>query len=193
MGSIDLLGDVQGIDISLGAKFVVIGPRTGQYIYKLKLDWKNTDEIEIDRIKFKAEGSEPGVFCLGVGADESVIFTTRFAGSGWVQLRRLNPNDSINELDRIRMDSVIAVAGDRKIAFIGEGNISSGPLLEYNFKKKKLTKLADLQGFYYELACSADGTVLARPTRAGCDLHDGKGTKLGELGGAAVILRGVRS
>src|SRR5205823_6585713 len=38
--SIDLLGNVQGIDIAPQAKFLAIAPIGGQYVYKLKLDWK---------------------------------------------------------------------------------------------------------------------------------------------------------
>lgn len=187
MESIDLLGNVQGIDISPQAKFLAIAPIGAQYIYKLKLDWKTVDDMEFTRVKFKADGNEPGVFSVGVGADDSVLFSTTFSGSGWVTLRRLNPDDSVDDVGRVRMDSIIAVSGDRQKAVIGEGNISSGPLLRYDFKNKTVTKLADLHCFYYELACSADGSRIARPDRRGCDLHDAQASKLGTLDGAPVI------
>ncbi len=185
--SIDLLGNVQGIDISPGAKFLAIAPIGGQFVYKVKLDWKTIDNMEISRIKFKAEGSEPGVFAVGIGADDSILFTTTFAGSGGVKARRINPDDTVDEIGRVQMNTVIALTGDRQKAFLGEGNISSGPLQTYDFKGKSMSKLIDLQCFYYELACSADGSRLARPQRAGCDLYDGKGSKLGTLEGAPVI------
>lgn len=185
--SIDLLGNVQGLDIAPQAKFLVIAPIGGQFVYKLKLDWKSVDDISIDRIKFKPENGELGVFSIGVGADGSVLFSTTFSGSGWVKLRRLNVNDTIVDLAKVRMDSVIAISGDRTKAFIGEGNISSGPLWGYDFKQKSQGKLTDLNCFYYELAASADGSRLARPHGEGCDLYDVRGGKLGTLSGAPVI------
>jgi hypothetical protein len=185
--AIDLLGNVQGIDISPQAGFLAIAPIEGQYVYKLNLDWKTTEDMEFTRIKFNAPGNEPGVFGIGIGAEGSILFSTTFAGSGWVTLRRINPDDSVADVGRVRMNSVIAVSGDRQQAFVGEGNISSGPLLRYDFKSKTLTKLADLQCFHYELACSADGSRIARPERTGCDLYDAQGRKLGALSGAPVM------
>jgi len=185
--AIDLLGNVQGIDIASHAQFLAIAPMGGQFIYKLKLDWKTVNDMEFSRIKFKAPGNEPGVFSLGIGADDSILFSTTYSGSGWVTLRRINPDDSVDEVGKVRMDSVIAVNGDRQKAFVGEGNISSGPLRQYDFKGKTLSKVVDLKCFYHELASSSDGLRIARPDRSGCDLYDAQGSKLGALSGLPVI------
>jgi hypothetical protein len=185
--SIDLLGNVQGLDISAKAKFLAIAPIAAQYLYKVDLDWKSVDDIKVERIKFKADSNEPGVFSVGVGADDSILFTTTFSGSGGVKLRRMAATGVVTEVGRVNMDSVIAVTGDRQKAYIAEGNISSGRLDRYDFKKKLVSKVTDMQSFNYELAASADGAMVARPRANGCELYDANGSKLGNLTGGAVI------
>jgi hypothetical protein len=185
--SIDLLGNVQGLDLSAKARFLAIAPIAAQYLYKVDLDWKSVEDMKVERIKFKADGNEPGVFSVGIGADDSILFTTTFSGSGGVKLRRMAASGAVSEIGRVNMDSIIAVTGDRQKAYIAEGNISSGPLDRYDFKKKLVSKVTDMQSFNYEIAASADGSMVARPRQNGCELFDAKGSKLGNLTGGAVI------
>ena len=96
--SIDLLGSVQGLDISAKARFLAIAPIAAQYIYKVDLDWKSVEDMKVERIKFKAESSEPGVFSVGIGADDSILFTTTFSGSGDIKLRRIGPTGVVIDI-----------------------------------------------------------------------------------------------
>src|SRR5262249_52693090 len=149
---------------------------------------KTVDDMKVERIKFKANANEPGVFSVGIGADDSILFTTTFSGSGGVKLRRIAATGVVSEIGKVQMDSIIAVPGNRQTAYIAEGNISSGPLDRYDFKKKLLSKVTDMQSFNYEIAASEDGSMVARPRKNGCELFDAKGSKLGNLAdGGAVI------
>ena len=186
--SIDLLGTLQGCDISPDFKYLAIAPISAQYTYWVKLDWTKVDDMEVEQVKFKAGASEPGVFGICVGPDNTVIFSTTYSGSGGVLLRKFDPEKkTMEEVGQIRMDSVIASSGDRNYAAVAEGNTSSGRLKVYDFKEKKLKPVADLGGFHYEIACSRGVKYFARPTKKGCDLLDEKGGKLGTLEGNPVI------
>lgn len=185
--SIDLAGGLQACDISPDFKFLAIAPIMAQYVYRIKLDWTKVEDLDISQIKFKGGASETGVFSLCVGSDDSVLFSTTFAGSGGVKLRRLTPDDKVEEVGDVNMDSVLTASGDRRYAAVAEGNISSGPLKVYDFKEQKLNAVADLQGFNYEMACARGANYFARPHRKGCDLYDAKGGRLGTLEGFPVI------
>ena len=85
------------------------------------------------------------------------------------------------------MDAVITGSGDRRYAAIAEGNISSGPLNVYDFKKKELKNVADLRSFHYEIACSRKAKYFASPNKKGLDIYDAKGRRLSLLEGKPVI------
>ena len=138
--SIDLLGSVQGLDISAKAKFLAIAPIAAQYIYKVDLDWKSAEDMKVERIKFKADSNETGVFSVGIGADDSILFTTTFSGSGRCQAPPDGPTGAVSDIARFNMDSIIAITGDRQKAYIAEGNSKSGPLDRFNFRKKLSAK-----------------------------------------------------
>ncbi len=180
---IDLLGGVRACDISPDFQFLAVAPTQGHFIY-----WIELDKLEINQVTFEADASESGVFDLCVGYDNSVLFSMTYAGSGWVQLRRFLPESkSVEKAGNIRMDSLVSASGDRRYAAVAEGNISSGPLNLYDFQSKSLKKIADLDCFYYEIACAPDAKYFARPHRSGCGFYDSKGTSLGNLEGKPVI------
>jgi hypothetical protein len=189
LDSVDLPGTLQGCDVSPDFKFLVVAPIAAQYFYRIKLDWAKVEDMEVDQIKFKAGANETGVFGICVGADDSVLFSTTFAGSGRVTLRLLNAKtDKVEEVGRVRMNSVLtASAGDRRYAAVAEGNISSGPLKVYDFTEHMLKPVADLQGFNFEVACAREAKFFARPSRKGCELYDAEGGRLGALEGTPVI------
>jgi hypothetical protein len=181
--SMEVMGKVRACDISPDFKYLAVAPLEGQFLY-----WIQLEDLEITQVRFKASASETGVFDLCVGADNSVLFSTTFAGSGWVTLRKFDPKTTrVTELDNVRMDSVVAASGDRQFAAVAEGNISSGPLQLYDFQKRRLKKVADLQCFNYEIACSRGARYFASPGRNGCVLYDGEGVRLGVLEGKPVI------
>lgn len=180
---IDLLGNVRACDISPDLKYLAIAPFGGQFLY-----WIDLDTLDINQVKFKAGGSESGVFDLRVGFDNTVLFSMTYAGSGWIQLRVFDPaSNSVREIQKVSMDSVISTSGDRRYAAVAEGNSSAGPLNVYDFQEKQLKKVARLDCFHYEIACAAKAKYFARPHVQGCDLYDSKGSKLGTLTGKPVI------
>jgi len=181
--SIDLPGNVCACDISSDCNYLAVAPMGGHFIY-----WIALEDLSINQIRFAADSMESGVYDLCVGADNSVLFSMTFAGSGSVRLRRFVPaTNSIEEVGGVNMDSVVTAGSDRRFAAIAEGNISSGPLKVYDFTTQKLRSVADLDCFHYEMACARGAQMFARPNRQGCDMYDAKGQKLGSLEGAPVI------
>ncbi|MCG8585844.1 MAG: hypothetical protein MI757_14145, partial [Pirellulales bacterium] len=158
---IDLAGSLRACDISPDFKYLAIAPLTGHFIY-----WIELDGLKINQVRFKAGSSESGVFDLCIGANNHVLFSMTFAGSGWVQLRKYDPAaNKVDNVGRVRMDSIVAASGDRRYAAVAEGNISSAPLNLYDFNENKLTKVAKLGGFIYEFACGPHAKYFARPQR----------------------------
>ena len=181
--SIDLAGGLRACDISSDFKYLAIAPITGHFIY-----WIEIDGLKINQVRFKAGGSESGVYDLCIGANNNVLFSMTFAGSGWVKLRTFDPaTNKVEDAGRIRMDSIVAASGDRRHAAVAEGNISSAPLNLYSFADKKLSKVDNLGGFIYEFATGPHANYFARPTKKGCTLYDGNGGKITELPGKPVI------
>jgi hypothetical protein len=191
--SIALPGKVRACDITPDCKHLAIAPFTGQFLY-----WVNLDDLEVTQVKFKAGGSETGVFDLCVGVDGSVLFTMVFmnsegAASGWVKLRRFDPETSaVTEVASalgvgVRMSTIVSASGDRRFAVVGEGNSSPGPVSMYDFREQKLKHVTATNGFIYEIATSADGSRIARPHGKGCEIFDAKGGRLGDLEGKAVV------
>ena len=187
--SVELGGTLQACDVAPDFSFLAVAPVAGQYVYRVNLAWDKVADMEISQVKFKADPSETGVFSVAVGADNTTLFSTTFAGSGGVKLRRLAAKaDTVEVVGRVNMDTVLsAAAGGREVAAAAQGNISSGPLGVYDFKEKAFKPVADLTGFNYEVACARGGRFFARPTRKGCDLFDAAGGRLGTLDGAPVI------
>lgn len=186
--SIELNGTLQGCDISPDFKFLAIAPIQAQYVYKVPLNWNKIEDMEISQIKFKAGASETGVFGICVGSDNSILFSTTYAGSGGVTLRRITPDDKVDVVGGVNMDSVLtASAGDRRYASVAQGNISSGPLGTFDFRENKLSGVSDLQCFHFEMACARGAQYFARAHRKGCDLYDAAGGRLGTLEGMPVI------
>jgi hypothetical protein len=181
--SIDLLGGVQSCDISPDFKYLAVAPISSQSLY-----WIELENLDVNQVRFKADGSETGVYDLCVGKDNSVLFGMTFAGSGGVSLRKFNPEtNKVEVVGRVNMDSVITASGDRRYAAIAEGNISNGPLSTYDFEEKKLKPVANLDCFHYEIACAREAKYFARPHAQGCDLYSARGGKLGTLEGKPVI------
>ena len=181
--SIDLAGGLRACDISPDFKYLAIAPITGHFIY-----WIELDGLKINQVRFKAGGSESGVFDLCIGSDNTVLFSMTFAGSGWVKLRTYNPaTNKVDDVGKVRMDSIVAPSSDRRFAAIAEGNISSAPLSVYDFEERKLKKITNLGGFIYEFACGPDAKYFARPQSKGCTLYTKDGGKLTELKGKPVI------
>ena len=184
--SIDLPGQVRACDITPDFKHVAVAPLEGQFFY-----WISLDDLEVSQVQFQADADETGVFDLCVGADGSVLFSMTFLnsrGSGWVKLRRFDPQTTAaTEVGRVRMDTVVSASADRRFAALAEGNISSGPLKVFDFQDQTLRDITDTNDINYEIACSANARYFARPHRHGCDMYEADGTRLGNLSGEPVI------
>jgi hypothetical protein len=80
--------------------------------------------------------SEYTSYDVVVISNTRALFTSRFNGSGWVNLRELDltTNGITIRADNssIRQDTLVSRAADRSRTFFGESNISSGPIFSYS-------------------------------------------------------------
>ena len=181
--SIALPGKIRACDISPDFKYLAVAPLDGQFIYFIELETLDTKQV-----RFRADPSESGVYDLCIGSDNSVLFSMTYRGSGSITLRCYHPKSGeVKKVGEVDMDSIVTASGGRQYAAVAQGNSSWGELKVYDFNSHKLRKVNHTKDYLYEIACSSGARYFGRPHRKGCDLYDGKGLRLGNLAGHAVI------
>ncbi len=111
------------------------------------------------------------------------MLTTRYNGSGWVPLRRLDTQaGTLTKVagahSRVRQDTQIDRSADGSLLFLTESNISSGPLFTYNPLTNTFGASAETQTFLggRNTAVNKDGTLIAI-----------------ELGGVSIMTGGLKA
>jgi hypothetical protein len=140
---------------------------------------------------FNAAANESGTFAVAFGGDGLALITSRFAGSGWVPLRRYDPASGIAAIiANPRHDSMVSSSGDGSMIVIAESDISSGPVDRYDVALRAITGGTSDNKFNFECAASRDGALFAIPTYGGTYVYNGAlnlVTNIGISGGAEPI------
>jgi hypothetical protein len=111
--------------------------------------------------------SEYASYDVVVMSNTRALFTSRFSGSGWVNLRELNlATNAITvraDNSSIRQDTLVSRAADRSRAFFGESNISSGPIFSYSTANNSFGTHFDTDSFLgsSRSGVSRDGNLTA--------------------------------
>jgi hypothetical protein len=91
LAPIALGGQLSGIDLSPDGTTLAVADRTStateQWIYLVRLS-----DLAVTKATITKEFMEDGMWTVAFGADGILMVTSRFAGSGWVPMRRLNPS-----------------------------------------------------------------------------------------------------
>lgn len=128
LSPIVLGGALRGIDISKdNASLVVADNVSGAnegHVHLVALD-----DLAVRTLPFtKASSYESGTFSVSFASNDKVYATTDFMGSGWTQLRRLDPaSGAWTALASVRQATMLSRSGDGQTVAFAESNSSDGP------------------------------------------------------------------
>jgi sugar lactone lactonase YvrE len=105
-----------------------------------------------------------GGWNVAVAANGKVLFDSKFAGSGWVNLYAWDPTTgTLSSRRSVRQNTQIARGADRSRLFFMESNISSGPIFTYDSTTDSFPSAVDVGGFHDQdlASVSRDGALIA--------------------------------
>jgi len=164
-----------GMDISADGSTLAVADDNHSaskvWIYKIDL---NT--LAKTRWLLPREDYETGTYSVAFASDGAVLISSRFGGSGWVPMRRLQRNGVMKWLAEVRQDSMLAASGDRKTIAFAESNISSGSWGLYDVPTGGLVRREGYEdgtsSFNYEIATDGQGGQFAIPVYGGAKIYD---------------------
>src|SRR5207248_1657668 len=126
------------------------------------------------------------------GGDGAALITSRFAGSGWVPLRRYDPVSGLKTTisGSVRHDSMVSSSGDGSTIVLAEADSSGGPFSRYDAASRTITRSGGTGWFNYECAASRDASLFALPTYGSTFIYNGNFnlvTNVGVYAGAQPI------
>jgi len=168
-----LSGSLMGLDLSPdGNKLVIADAKTTN-----SLVWVHVVDLTTGQdtlTAFNAAANESGTFAVAFAGDGAAYITSRFAGSGWVPMRRYDPVTGIASVTaNPRQDSMVSSSGDGSTVVIAEGNISSGPVDQYDVTLHAFLHGTGHNQFNFECSVSRDGALVAVPTYGSTYIYNG--------------------
>lgn len=179
-------GNLKGIDLSPEGKYLVVADAssttTNVWVHVIDLVTEQSRKAT-----FPIAFGESGTYAVAFGGDGAALITSRYAGSGWVPLRRYDPasNTTTTVSGGIRLDSMVSSSGDGTTIVIAESDISSGPFSRYDVGQRAITKTGGTARFNYECAASRDASLFALPTYGGTFIYDGNFNRVTNIGVSA--------
>jgi Bacterial Ig domain len=185
-------GSLIGIDISPDGKTLAVadgssnGLQVSVYLVSIPdlygLAYTATRKVSVDRDFY-----EGGAWSVAFASDGSLRVTSRFLGSGWVPLRRLDPStDTWTPLASVRQDTMLSASGDGDTIAFAESNISDGAwgLLDIPTSGivRRQSYTDGTSWFNFEIATDAMGAQFAVPTYGGTFIYDEMYRKVKTLG-----------
>jgi plastocyanin len=181
---IQLSGNLMGVDISPDGNTLLVADSSASssnvWVHVINLNTGQTN-----RAFFPIAFGESGTFAVAFGGDGAALVSSRFAGSGWVPLRRYDPASGqvtiISSL--VNQDSMVSSSGDGTTIIVAESNNSGGPMDLYDVASRKIIKTGGTQVYNYECAASLDGSLFAIPTYFGNYIYDRAFNQITNIGG----------
>jgi len=192
-------GSLKGIDLSADGKTLAVADGSDGGA----TDWDHlagqvylidTDTLQETKLEYPAptEWGEFGTFSVAFMSDGDLLVSSRFAGSGWVDLRRLDPVTHVwsavtTSVDVVRQDTMLAPSGNGRVIGFAESNISDGSWGVYDVATGGLVRRQSYENgtsaFNYEMTVNATGTQFAIPTYGGTLVYDANYQVQTRLGG----------
>lgn len=187
LSPIVLGGALGGIDISPDNKQLVVadmsGSTTQSWVHLVDLDTLTTQVAAVNT----PDTYEGGTFTAVYGANNLIYTTSTFLGSGWVNLRRLDPSTGTwTSLGSINQNTMLSASGDAETIAFAESNNSSGP---WGLIDVPTGTVVRRQGYTdgtakynWEVAADRFGAQLTIPTYFGAYVYDEAYAKIATLG-----------
>jgi hypothetical protein len=164
--------NLYGIDISADGRWLVAqeGASTGTGGQYLKIDLNLVDAGAapanyLTRIGYANYSLESGGWDIARTARGTFAADGRFAGSGWVPVRDIDPatngTPNMPTFNNVRQDTGIGRSPDGRYLIYTESNISSGPITIYDTVTNQVVKAIDTSTFLSgeSSAVNRDGTL----------------------------------
>lgn len=150
------------------------GGKTKVTVYKVDLA-----SGEVTSFPFIARDYDTTFSDVTVLADGKVLLTQNFAGSGWVDLKLLDPATGLYESrESITQTSILSRTTDGSLVLVGESNISDAPMNLYRsgfgIFARHNTYQDDVMGFNNGMqAISGNGALVAQYVYGAIHIYDG--------------------
>lgn len=187
LSPIVLGGMLRGIDISKDNASLVVADDASAanegHVHLVALE-----DLAVRTLPFaKASTYESGTFSVSFANDGKVYATTDFWGSGWTQLRKLDPaTGTWTALASVSQSTMLSRSGDGDTIAFAESNNSSGP---WGLIDTPSGGIVRRQGytdgtswFNFEIATDRLGSQFTIPTYGGTFVYDEAYRKVATLG-----------
>jgi hypothetical protein len=195
LAPIVLGGQLSGIDLSPDGATLAVADRSSdavnEWVHLVRLS-----DLSASKATIVKEFMEDGLWSVAFARDGSLFASARFAGSGWVPLRRLNmatmawskvgaayPDNTFTQ------NAMLSASGDGNTMAIAESNISDGRWGKVDVASGTLTHrtgYTDGTSWYnYEIAANANGSQYAIPTYGGTYIYNANYARVGTIGSYA--------
>ncbi len=186
LSSFTLGGSLMGIDLSPDGNTLAVADSAYSsdqaWIYLVNLRTNASQKVAFPRGLY-----DGGTFSVAFGKDGTLLFTSRFLGSGWEPLRKYNPTTGqMTTLLTITQDTMLSSSADRSIIGFAESNISDGRWGRYRVSDGNIverTGYTDGTGWFnYEIGTNRNGSQFAIPTYGGTFVYNSDFAKIATLG-----------
>jgi len=158
-------GIFMGIDLSPDDNQLIVADSTRDsghsWIFRIDLTTGAVQKISfpLNPLDDLVSGTYTAVFTSSTEA----LVTSRFGGSGFVPLRRVDlTSGTSQEILSVNQDAMLAVSADRSTVGCAGANNSAGPLVRYNVGARSITT-GQADRFLHEIAIDRTGSQFAVP------------------------------
>lgn len=187
LSPIILGGALSGLDISPDNHTLVVGDLTDS----VSQSWVHL--VDLDTLSHQMapvatdDSSEGNTYVAVYDAAGNIYTTSSFNGSGWVQMRRLDPaTGEWTGLASVRQNTMLSASGDGLTIAFAESNISDGAWGLFDVPTGAIVHRDGYDNgtswFNYEIATDHFGAQFAIPTYGGTMVYDDVYAKIATVG-----------
>ncbi|MGE5531122.1 MAG: Ig-like domain-containing protein, partial [Bacteroidota bacterium] len=176
---------LSGIDLSPDGNTLIACDTS----YDTNSAWVRVVDLTTDTVRrqdFPRFWNESGTFAVAFGNDGSAIITSRFAGSGSVQMRRYYPaTGALTWLPSVQQDTMASASADGTVIGLAEANSTGGDWNRYRIADGSLFHAGHAGVFVYEIGVNRNATQYAVPTYFGTYIYNSSFATLFTIGSHA--------
>jgi|CXWL01.1.fsa_nt_gi WD40 repeat protein len=174
-------GSLVGLDISPDGGNLAVADASTQGANN-RIELVNTSSGQSTAVSFTRQSSEAGTFMTAWGSDNRILITSNFGGSGWVPLRRYDPQSGVTTtIASVTKNTMLTPSADRRTIGLAESDISSGPVRAFDVTAGSIVASRNTNWFLYEVAVDRDGDRFAVPTYGGALIYDRAGSSFTQI------------
>lgn len=187
LSPIALGGALSGLDISPDNRTLVVADRTDSvsqsWVHLVDLDSLSHQKATVAT----PDSSEGNTYVAVYDANGKIYTTSTFNGSGWVQMRRLDPSTGVwTNLATVTQNTMLSASGDGLTIAFAESNISDGRWGLFDVPTGGIVRRDGYQNgtawFNYEIGTDHFGAQFSIPTYGGTMVYEDAYAKVATIG-----------